>query len=155
MITGVVREVVVIATLLLTGAALTACASRAQVAAHSDRSAASRPFADADTPEAAAIGFDKSIRGDGELKFECIPGRELSWYGGSVGGRPSASVRRGGARWVVTLTYGSDELNRTRYQVRSRDGGYCVSAILPNPRPKIGPSSPVPYSGSASTSPPR
>jgi hypothetical protein len=135
-------------------AALSVCAWLAGCA--SNRTPATRAtVAGANTPQAAAIGFDRSVRDSGDLKFECLPGNKVDFFGSVVTGKPTASVTRAGARWVVTLRYPSDSLNWPRYQVRHVAGGYCVSRMLADLHPSVGRSSPVPYSGSATSSPPR
>jgi hypothetical protein len=66
-----------------------------------------------------------------------------------------ASSVRVGAHWIVTVRYAGDELNSSRFAVVQRDGGYCVSRLLREVPPTITPSSPAPYTGTASSSPPR
>jgi hypothetical protein len=131
--------------------ALTGCASKASKAPAMHR------VVGAATPETAALGFDASLRSNGNLKYECLPDNGItSEYSALDSGRPTASATREGARWIVTLSYPADTLNHPQYEVNHRDGGYCVSKILPIlASPRTRPSSPAPYSGSATSAPPK
>ena len=111
----------------------------------------------ASTPERGAIGFDKSIgRFRAGLRYDC---NQSSTFTEVVNmedrGAPTAAKVRIGTRWIVTVVYRHDWRSRTRFEVSHQNGGYCVSRILPTPRPRIGPSSYAPYSGTATTGPPK
>lgn len=105
----------------------------------------------ADSPEGAALGFDRSVRGNGDLKYWCRPLGVFSWYGDVVHGTPSAVAIRRGQRWIVSVTYPSSA-DPLRYEVQRKHHGYCVARMLPDLAPQIGPSSPgsgpSPYSPS-------
>jgi hypothetical protein len=116
---------------------------------------AQRPVDTAATPEAAAVGFDQAFRNDTAVRFDCLPGNEIRMYGTVTTGLPTTSITRTPTGWIVTLSYASDPMNLPRYLVRHVSDGYCVGRILDNLHPPTGPSSPAPYSGSATTSPPQ
>ena len=96
----------------------------------------------ASTPQRAAIGFDESIRRErGNIRYLCARTATFSvLMSAHVRGAPRASAIRRGMRWVVTVAYENETLNRSRYEVRHRANGYCVSRMLTEPRPRFGPS---------------
>ncbi|HZC53569.1 MAG TPA: hypothetical protein VE441_13870 [Mycobacterium sp.] len=114
------KAAAIAATGLVCCAGLTACAPKsAPPALHT--------IYEASRPEAAALGFDRSLRHSGTdhaINFDCHPGT-AAMSNLVVDHRTStASAERAGAGWVVTLTY-ADGLSY-RYEVRHGDGGYCV-----------------------------
>jgi hypothetical protein len=135
-----------VALVLIAGCAgLAGCASKAEPTRHPRGP-------EAETPESAAIGFDQSVRGNGVLKYGCLPVKEFSWYGEDVNGTPAASATRIGGRWIVSVTYSSPVQVSSRYEVRRLADGYCVSRMLPDLPPESGPSSPGSGPGSYSPS---
>jgi hypothetical protein len=56
--------------------------------------------------------------------FDCHPGRDALTSLAVEEGSPTASAVRGGAGWVVTLTFADGR--SYRYQVRRLATGYCV-----------------------------
>jgi hypothetical protein len=125
---------------------LTGCASRAAPGG----STSAREDNGADTPEAAALGFEQSLDGDGPLRFDCLLVDEFSTFRAVVSGTPTASARRVGARWLVAVSY--PDSGPVVYDVRYSDGSYCVRGEIDVPH-KIAPSTPGRYSGNAITSP--
>lgn len=89
------------------------------------------------TPQAAAVGFDQSLRDYAKLgtrlKFGCLSGHGTEVFGFiSAHGHPRASVTRIGDAWLVTVTYPQPFTTSERYEVRHQGLGYCVSRVLPD-----------------------
>lgn len=91
----------------------------------------------AGTPQAAAIGFDQSLRSDpglgAHVKFACLSGHAtVILFFISAHGHPTASATPVGDRWLVTVSYPRPFAVSARYEVHRQGFGYCVSRALGN-----------------------
>lgn len=94
----------------------------------------------ANSPEAAALGFDEVG------KYLCPDVTEISTVreDPQVPTKSVATVvSSDDGRWVIDVQYvaGSEALGSTRYEVHHRVSGYCVTDQLPSPPPSQGTSS--------------
>lgn len=94
----------------------------------------------ADSPTAAALGFDK------RAKFMCPDVTAISTFREDppVRTRAVASAVPSGRKWIVVVRYvaGTQIWGSTTYDVRHRLTGYCVADQLPDLPPSEGPSTP-------------
>lgn len=149
------RRSALLGSLVLVASVVFGCASPSHPRGSADHTERGHMVRFAGSPQAAALGFDRSLRSDGDIRFECIPGSSgvFSWYGEKVRGRARASVAVTGSKWIVTISYPQDETDHPRYEVRYRIGGYCVDAVLNDRQAPVTPSPPAPYSGTNVSTP--